>query len=195
MHQHFDKHLNIKQLILEEKPSFVVECGAGSGNCTDLLNDLQVETYMSGRDFPFTLHVINDDGPDFEPPDYGGGYVDWSAGVSYLELEDFEDEGIDFCLIDTDHNYWTLDKELRVLARKMRPGGLVVMHDTEVYGHTHGQMFEYNVDVPYPYEEIKACGDRGLAMQDAIRESIVRGDFRVHAAVTESCGAMAIRKT
>lgn len=185
MHNHFDKHLNIKQLILEADPRLVVECGAGGGNCTKKLQSLQ-----NGISEPFRLIPIND---SMGVP-LGFSHTDWVCGISYLELEKFADGSIDFCLIDTDHNYWTLKQELEVLKRKMRPGGIVVMHDTETYGKASGHMFNYNVDVKYPFDEIVKCEEEGKTMISAIDEVWASKDFGLVKAVTTSHGATAIKR-
>lgn len=188
MKNHWDKHLNVKALIQERKPSVVVECGAGSGDNTKNL--------LEARDaLGFRLVVINDDGGNFKPEEWRKQGVDWRSGISYLELQKFSDGEIDFCLIDTDHNYWTLKTELETLHPKMKPKGVCVIHDTETYGHESGHMTEYNTPkVPYPFAEIDEYQRMGLSLVAAIGQAVTSGQYRWVAQSAESHGAMALER-
>ena len=180
MFNHFDQHLNVRELILEHRPWIVVECGAGGGNHTQKLLKLQDEV-------PFMLVVINDSDPGLAST----AHLHWIRGVSYVELERIP-SGYDFCIIDTDHNYWTLRKELEVCKRRMRPGGIVCLHDTETFATTDGVMGGYGMKyLPYPHEEIASAGKHGL--RPAIDEALEDG-WELLRETKESCGAMAIRK-
>lgn len=153
MINHFDQHLNIRKLILERRPKLIVECGAGDGETTRMLAHLKWF-------YEFDLVAITDKKLDSEE---WMAEVDWRIGISYEKLKDFEDESIDLCFLDTDHNYWTLTQELEALIPKMIEGGIVVMHDVESFYHNTGMGLSYWNDQPYPESEIRAhIKDGGL---------------------------------
>lgn len=168
---HFDKNLNLRQLILDKRPRVIVECGAGNGDCTKLLAHLKWWV-------PFELYSITD-----KRLDEGAEWsleVDWKIGLSYEKLKDFKDEEIDFCIIDTDHNYWTLRAELDAVMPKMAEGGLIVMHDVDDFYHHTGMAMSYWNDQAYPEKEIMDCskqGGLGLALIDFLAQ--YRGTFQL----------------
>ncbi len=167
----------------ERKPNFVVELGAGSGLNTEQIVKLQNE-------FPFKMTVVND---GHTPEADWLDKVNWINGVSYVELPMIA-EKIDFCSIDTDHNYWTLREELTLLELLMDPGSIVVMHDTETYGHHSGHFFIYVTKNPYPLEQIEACEEQGLNMIDAITERVDRGAWKIIKETKDNEGAMALER-
>ena len=182
MRSHWDTNLNVKQLVLEKKPKLIVECGAGSGENTQQYLDLGL---------PFKMIVISDGElpPRFEGKT--GKDFQWIFGISYLELDKFDNESIDFCSIDTDHDYYTLKMELRALKKKLTPGGVIVIHDTESYRHNSGHMDHYNCGVIYPVKIIE-YEVLGKMYGDAIAEAVEAGKYRVIAESLESNGAMAL---
>jgi len=157
LHIHFDKYLNLKGWILERKPKVVVECGAGNGDLTRLLATLLDE-------YPFELHVISDYSvPGLDPR------IKWISGLSYEVLSTFPDDSIGLCIIDTDHNYWTLMREFVALFNKIIEGGLIALHDVETFYHDTGMALSYGNDKPYPKSEIERYapyGSLGDAMID-----------------------------
>lgn len=192
MQNHWVDGIKVKEMLLAEKPKFVVEVGAAEGKNTSNLMRMQQE-------LGYKLFVINDFDPAGREVDDGNAGAKWIIGISYLELEKFDDGVIDFCIVDTDHNYPTLKWELAVLTRKMCPGGVVVMHDTVTYGKNNGSMSDHhyntpNESVPYPTEEIAAANRAGLGMVDAIKEVIDSGAFVQIAHVEERHGATALRR-
>lgn len=147
MHNHFDQHLNLKQIILERKPKVIVECGAGHGDLTRKIASL-FDAYS------FDFYVISDkkiDGLDSR--------IRWVIGLSYEALKEFE--SIDLCIIDTDHNYWTLREELRALDSRIPEGGLIALHDVETFYHDTGMALSYWNDMPYPKEKIEQTANQG----------------------------------
>ena len=139
----------MKQIILERKPKVVVECGAGNGDLTGMIASL-LDVY------PFEFHVISD-------KKIGGldARILWFVGLSYEALRDFGDESVDLCIIDTDHNYWTLREELRVLDKKISEGGLIALHDVETFYHDTGMALSYWNGKPYPRKEIESMANQG----------------------------------
>lgn len=149
MHNHFDQFLNLREFILERLPRRIVECGAGNGDLTRKIASL-LDIY------PFKFHVISDkkiDGIDDR--------IHWKTGLSYEALLEFEPESIDLCVIDTDHNYWTLREELRVLDSRISEGGLIALHDVETFYHDTGMALSYWNDMPYPREKIEGMANQG----------------------------------
>jgi len=182
MHQHFHKYLNVKKIMRERKPKFVLEMGAGSGNNTKQILKLQ-------KEWPFEMVVINDG----NTPDWINGECRWINGVSYIELPKLQ-RWIDFCSIDTDHNYWTLLQELFVLRRNMQKGGVVVMHDTETYGKTSGHFWNYVTDNPYPLEKIEYYEKKGKTMSTAISQVTIWAYFKIIKESKASHGAIAMER-
>ena len=182
MQGHFDAHLNLRQIILDKKPKLIVECGAGNGDLTRLLAHMK-------WCYPFELYSISDKRID------GIEEVEWITSISYEALKEFKDESIDLCIIDTDHNYWTLKKELNVLKEKMAEGGLVVMHDVEMFYYDTGMAMSYWNGYPYPEKEILEASSRGgcgLALIDFLSE--FRGFFKLVRYIPEHFGAAVIEK-
>ena len=142
-----------------------MECGAGDGSLTRKIAGLMSE-------YEFEFHVINDkeiSGIDDR--------IKWINGISYRELEKFNDGSIDLCIIDTDHNYFTLGSELKVLDRKIGEGGMVAMHDLETFYHDTGMAMSYWNDEVYPLNEINECAKSG-SLGDALMDFLGATRFR-----------------
>ncbi len=179
---HFDSHLKLRDLILAKRPKVIVECGAGNGDCTRLLAHMKLM-------YPFDLYSITDKVLPYMDE------VDWKIGLSYEELKDFEDASIGMCIVDTDHNYWTLAQELVVLRDKVEEGGLIVMHDVDDFYHDTGMAMSYWNDAPYPEAEIFECskhGGLGLALIDFLAK--YRGEFQLKHWTPEHHGCAVIEK-
>lgn len=125
----------------------IVECGAGNGDLTRKIAAL-LDVY------PFEFHVISDKKIEGLDP-----RIQWIVGLSYEELKRFP--SIDLCIIDTDHNYWTLREELRALNDRISEGGLIAMHDVETFYHDTGMALSYWNDKPYPKAEIESMAYQG----------------------------------
>jgi hypothetical protein len=115
----------IRPILEAAQPDLVVEVGAGRGAHTRRLAKFC-------RSRAITLHVI-DPAPRFEPSELGDqadGFV-FHKGRS---LEALPDVGpVDVALIDGDHNWYTVHRELQLLQRTARSAGrptpLAVCHD------------------------------------------------------------------
>lgn len=182
MQGHFDKNLNLRQIILDKRPELIVECGAGNGDCTKLI--AHMKWY-----YPFEFYSITDKALD------GIEEVEWKIGLSYERLKEFEDNSIGLCIIDTDHNYWTLRQELLAVFPKMKEGGLIVMHDVEEFYYNTGMGMSYWNDQPYPEKEIlemSKFGSLGLCVIDFLHEC--RGSFKLVRWIPEHFGCAVIEK-
>lgn len=183
MHNHWTKGLNLEDIVLERKPKRIVECGAGEGALTRKIQEL-LDIY----DFEF--HVISDkalEGLDSR--------IHWHTGLSYEELPNFEDNSIDLCIIDTDHNYWTLMKEFAAIFNKMSEGGLIALHDVETFYHDTGMALAYWDGKPYPREEIEKYASYG-SLGDALIEflHLKKMNYRLFAFTRESHGAAILQR-
>lgn len=139
----------LEKIVLDKKPKMIVECGAGNGDLTRKLQGL-LDVY------PCEIHVISDkqvEGLDAR--------IHWHTGLSYEVLKEFGDLSIDLCIVDTDHNYWTLREELRALDSRMAEGGLIALHDVETFYHDTGMALSYWNDKPYPRQEIEIMAQHG----------------------------------
>lgn len=182
MKEHFDNHIKLHRIILERKPKVIVECGAGEGESTRLIAGLQYH-------YSFDFYSISDK----EITDIPG--VKWKVGLSYKRLPEFPDNSIDLCIIDTDHNYWTLTKELEAVASKITEGGLLIFHDVEEFYHNTGMAMSYWNDEPYPKEEIMECAKFG-GVGDALLNFVVKrsNQWKLVRWVQENHGAAIIEK-
>lgn len=183
MHNHWDKFLNLQKIIVERKPRTIVECGAGDGALTRLIAGL-LDSYE------FEFYVISDKALDGIDP-----RIHWKTGLSYEALSDFTDGTIDLCIIDTDHNFWTLMKEFASVFNKISEGGLIAMHDVETFYHDTGMALAYWDGKPYPREEIEKCSPYG-GLGDALIEflQLKKMHYKLLAYTAESHGAALIER-
>lgn len=140
--------------------------------------------------YPFTLIVISD-----YPVEGLDSRIQWVSGISYKEFANFEDESIDLCIIDTDHNFWTLAEELKALEFKMREGGLIAMHDVETFYHNTGMALSYSTGEPYPKKEIEKMACYG-SLGDALIEFLLakKLTYKLMAFTPASHGAAVIER-
>lgn len=183
MVNHFEKGINLKELILKTRPKHIVECGAGQGDHLKLLLSLMDEV-------GFKLTSISDNDLELDPK------INKIVGVSYKMLNGFEDNSIDLCIIDTDHNYWTLVKELEALKTKISENGRIVMHDVATFWHNSGMALSYSDNSEYPKDEIQKMGLKLGGLGNAIIDflTVNRLSFRIEKYLEESHGAMVLRK-
>lgn len=183
MHNHFEKGLNLKKIILENKPSVIVECGAGEGALTRLIASLLAA-------YEFKFHVISDKVIEGLDP-----RIIWHTGLSYEVLPEFDDDSIGLCIIDTDHNYWTLMREFAAAFHKISENGLIALHDVETFYHDTGMALAYWNGKPYPKAEIEKFAPYG-GLGDALIEflQIKKMHYRLLAYTPESHGAALIQR-
>jgi hypothetical protein len=112
----------IRPVLTAAYPDVVVEVGAGAGAHTGRLAE-----FCDSHEI--ALHVI-DPAPRFDPSELAGEVVFHRA----LSLEALPEVGpVDVALIDGDHNWYTVNQELRLLQRTShsagRPTPLAICHD------------------------------------------------------------------
>ena len=102
---------------------------------------------------------------------------------------------MDLCIIDTDHNYWTLAKELTAIAPKITQGGMIAFHDVDEFYHNTGLAMSYWNDEPYPKDEILECAKFG-GVGDALLNFLVKNnsEWKLLHWTKESYGAALIEK-
>ena len=183
MHNHFDKYLNVRQIILDAKPSHVVECGALFGENTRQLVELK-------KEIPFKLTVITDNDVSID------GVDNLIRGISYEEIQKMPDESIDICIIDTDHNYWTLAVELSSLHAKLKKGGLIILHDVSAFYFDTGLAGMYFNGKDYPKQRIEEIGKQRGGIGNALMDflSVNRTSYQLITFTSESCGAAVVKK-
>lgn len=183
MTKHWTQYANIRKWLYKSQPKTVVEIGALDGENTKNLASLI-------PDIGYKLTVLSD---DVENKLDG---VDYIKGVSYKEIPKFEDNSIDFAIIDTDHNYWTLMQELIAIHPKMKEDGIIVMHDVDYYYYNSGESTFYADGSEYPLSEIeqfrKEFGGMGHALIDFLSQ--MKRSYKLELWVPEECGVAIIRK-
>jgi hypothetical protein len=180
---HFFKNINLREIILEKRPKVILEVGAGEGACSKLIAHLD-------RFYDFEYVIISDKALLEIHPD-----IEWITGISYKEIPKLEDGTIGLAIIDTDHNYWTLQQELLAIAPKMEEGGLIVMHDVEEFYYTTGMGMSYWNDEPYPEKEIlekSKFGGCGTCLIDFL--AAYRTQFKLVRWIPEHFGCAVVEK-
>ena len=163
MHRFWSKV--IRPILKAAQPDVVVEVGAGAGEHTR-----QLARFC--RSNGVTLQVI-DPAPRFEPSELGDGVVFHKA----LSLDVLPDVGpVDVALIDGDHNWYTVNRELELLHRGARSAGrltpLAICHDV-CWPYGRRDMYHDPETIPaeyrHPWERAgivpgssAVVGDRGL---------------------------------
>lgn len=186
MIRHWDQHLNVQQLLRDERPKHVLEVGALKG-------ENSYNLALLGAEVGYRLTILSDDVVPEHctfPP-----HVTAIKGVSYRVLPSFPDQSVDFVILDTDHNYWTLIQELSALDPKLTPGGLIILHDVDAFYYDPGLTVGYGDGSDYPRDDIMSMnqfGSTGTALIDFL--ALRKRDYRLVRWIPEACGAAIIRK-
>lgn len=141
MIDHWDDGIGVRDLLEKYKPSCVLEIGAGAGRNS---MNLRKHSKMQG----YSLITIDDQDELLDNDDKH----QWVTGISYVALKDLKEGSVDFCLIDTDHNSWTVTKEIEALMPVMSDRGIVAFHDTDICRHENGYYDAYKNGSDYPVE-------------------------------------------
>ena len=185
MKTHWQQYLNIEQLLREAKPRAVLELGALLGENSHNLATL-------GGEIGYHLTIVSDDVlPDLsDVPEW----VTLHQGVSYRVLPTLTGP-YDVVLLDTDHNYYTLMRELDALDPLLPVGAQVIIHDVEAFYYDPGFMPGYADGSSYPRDEIVAStvyGSLGTGLIDFLATH--KRGYRLVRWIPEGCGVAVIRK-
>lgn len=116
--------------------AIVIELGVRCGNSTAAF--LAAVTEHGG-------HVWSND--LYPPPVPWTGHPQWTfIEGDDLEIVDELPDAVDVVFIDTSHYFQQTSAELELYVPKVRPGGVVLLHDTELK-HPEGRPWD---DPPYP---------------------------------------------
>ena len=175
--------MNLRQIILDERPSLIVEVGAGNGDNTRLLSHLM-------NQYSFELHVISDKKVEGLDP-----RIKWTVGISYAELSKYSNDSIGLCIIDTDHNYWTLCKEIEAVKDKITKNGFMAFHDVDEFYHNTGMAMSYWDGHAYHEKEIMECVKLG-GVGDALLRFLVeyKTEYKLIHWTKEKFGAALIQR-
>ena len=162
MNDHWVDGVCIKDLLDHHKPSAVLELGASAGSCT-------IKLLRHARNINYKLITVDDGPPNHRVLELLKYYEDssridgsqpinyrWIRGISYTEINKLSPSSIDFCLVDTDHNAWTVTKEIEELAPIMSNRSILAFHDTEINRHDNGVYERYKTQQYYPISEIES---------------------------------------
>lgn len=207
MHNQFYQGIKVSRLIDQLKPKLILEIGFGAG--TNLMM-LLCYTKKPGNDY--RVISLSDDSklPDITlPNDFVSRFL-YVAGVSYnvipywrdLKLPDEFSGPIDFCIIDSDHNYFTLKNELFSINTIMAERCAIAIHDTasqpcEHHRHYANALNEksnsmiqdtgYKDKSTYPMQQVLETWD--VPMMEAIDEFLLdHRDYDKLVHLDECCG-------
>ena len=192
MRHHFEHNINIKDLILTYRPATILELGALRGENTVQILGLR-EVY------PFKMVTISD-GPVSDAfsevrQAVSLGDYEWKQGLSYERIPELKDSSIECALIDTDHNYFIMTKELEALYPKLFARTIIVMHDT-VSCLSQGQRAVGYGDENYQ-RSVDECTAQGLTMNNAIDKFMERdhpNEWDILRMSREDAGCLAISR-
>lgn len=211
MHDQFYVGMKIKDVIDQLKPKIVLEIGFGAGT-----NMMVLLTYTKKPGNDYKIISLSDD-PGLPkitiPNDFVSKFL-YVGGVSYgllpkwkeLKLPEQFDKPIDLCIIDSDHNYFTLKKELDGVYPLMSEKCAIAFHDTASKPCEHHLYYSNALDknsnsmvqntgykdgTPYPYQEVMATLD--VPMMRAIEEFLAdHPDFKMLKHIDDCCGCTLI---
>ena len=59
-------------------------------------------------------------------------------GFSLDIVKQFEDESLDFCYIDCNHEFQNVTNDIAEWGKKVRKGGIIALHDFRLFGGKYG---------------------------------------------------------
>ena len=167
MHTHFTEFGNIRSLIIKHRPKHILELGALNGENTQNLLEIQ-------PNLGFHLTVMSD---DLSPEQVSSRDVTYLKGVSYKLIKALDDKSVDFVLLDTDHNYWTLHKELGELHPKLTYDSIVLVHDVDTFYYDTGIADGYGDGSSYPEDEIASVGSHNGSLGTGLLDFLAINKF------------------
>ena len=213
MKNHFYEHANISSIIDKLNPKVVMELG-----CGNFENFLCILTYLFKSTSDYVVIGISDNPCPLVLSDFLLNKIMFIQGVSYTVLNKFKTvykpkmiekfvQPVGLAIIDTDHNYYTLKKELDELLPLLDEKCCLAFHDTNTYEEAglSGQRFAninpdsnstyefegYKDGSEYPLNQIVSTLHKSL--MDAINEFIeVNKGFKLLYKTTEKAGCCVI---
>jgi len=193
MREHIYNYINVSKLIELHKPKLVLELGSAGLQTTIQLWGLMYKT-------SFKLITV-DDNPQtiFVPEPYEENWY-YYQGISYeflklypdIEMDKVFKGKFDMVLIDTDHNYWTLDKEIKALEPHLTDDAIILFHDTRRKNPHDTILYRgYACEYEYPIDKINTMR---RPMVEAVDEWVERSDYKVIRETQLEEGCMAISK-
>lgn len=214
LHNQFWEGVRTKDLIDTLKPKLILEMGFGAGT-----NMLMMLSYTKKPGNDYRIISLSDDSNLVNitlPNDFVDRFM-YIRGISYAMINRWKDLNIprpfdgtiDFCIIDTDHNYYTLKKELENIDTIMSSRCAIAMHDTASKPCEHHLYYEnalnkesnsmmkmegtYLNDDPYP--SVAVAQTMELSMMQAIDEFLIdHPDFKKIKHLDECCGCTVISR-
>lgn len=158
IHQHL---VTLYELVTSIKAQLVIELGVNTGESTIALLEAVhvtdgVVVSVDTQDLPQTKPMLHR---------YGltGRWAFYLAEDIAFGLRWPKDEKADLIFVDTSHQYQQTKREIEVYEPILRPGGIMVFHDTVTY-HDGVQkpINEFLETHPWPYENRKNCNGLGI---------------------------------
>ena len=209
MKNHFYNGIKMHKWIDQLNPKCIVELGCGFFE-----NALLILGYLYKNGTQHHLIGISDGPPFAELPPVMGSKFTYLRGITFDVLPHLKtvcpnemSSGIDILIVDSDHNYYTVQRELETAAPHLAEKCIIAFHDTNtleennLVGHNFLNMskvenstyeFEgYKNGSEYPIETISKTLDLPITM--AIEEFITSNpEFRIIEKSTEHCGCWLI---
>jgi hypothetical protein len=139
-------------MLRKERPRLVVEIGVGGGKLSRFLD-------MSVKQYGGSLMLIDPE-PEWNPP----------ANYQHFRRPSLDVipslDGINYAIIDGDHNWYTVFSELRLLSQRMAEPARILLHD---------------VCWPYAYRDLYYCPERipEAFRHPYARQGIIEGQSRL----------------
>lgn len=209
----FNDGVRTKDLIDVLKPKLIMELGFGAGG-----NVLMLLAYSIMSGLNYKLISLSDQASclfPVLPGEFAINYM-YINGISYKRLPQIRDLGIpnefnqpvDFMIVDTDHNYYTLKRELEAIDPLMSQKCAIAFHDTaskpckhhaaykEVTNAKSNAMFKphgYDDGTEYPIEGIFDSFE--TPMMTAIDEFLEEHkDYKKIKHIEECCGCTVLAR-
>lgn len=211
MHNQFYSGMRMKDVIDQLRPKTILEVGFGAGT-----NVLMLLCYSKALGHNYRLISLSEDHvvPNITlPHDFITKFV-YVGGISYRLIPKWKEIGlpdefnglIDLCIIDSDHNYYTLKKELSHLDAIMADRCAIAFHDTASKPCEHHLYYSNALDKdsnamvqttgykdgsPYPMKEVMET--LHIPMMAAIEEFLEsHPDYKMLKHIDECCGCTLI---
>ena len=162
----------LKYLIREQKPSLFVELGVHNGFSYFVGCQSIRECSLDSKSFAVDHWKGDSQAGRFDDSVYQEvvnlnlKYSDFSTllKMSFAEaLNSFQDQAIDLLHIDGFHSYEAIKEDFETWIPKMRPNGIILLHDIHVRRNTFG-VFKFWREIKSEYKTIEFVGSHGLGV-------------------------------